>query len=131
MMDCEWWSASSRFSRRASAPGFHHTASLPGRSATTAWPEPTDRAPTGRRRNSAPSSSAPFCADARGAAEARSASAAAERATALQRRRLIDEHDGDVVADGVAQTTRGAHERLLVLAVLELALALRAHQDGQ
>src|SRR5919198_6536717 len=45
-------------------------------------------------------------------------------------RRLIDEHDGDVVFDGIAQTAGVAHQGFGGCgAVLQRSLALRAHED--
>src|SRR5512142_2395425 len=133
MIVCEWWIAISRRSPRAIAAGFHHTASLPGSSPTTACPSPTARAPIGRRRNNAPSV-AGFCATARAGASA-AIIAIAARTTAstplLERRRLIDEHDRDGVAHGIGETARRTDQRRFTLAVLEWSLALRADQDRQ
>src|SRR5689334_7047604 len=125
--------AISRRSPRAIAAGFHHTASLPGSSPATAWPSPTARAPIGSRRKSAPSV-AGFCAAERAGANAAIAAIAATttaRTTWLERRRLIDEHDRDVVAHRVGEAACRAHERRFLLAVLERPLALRADQDRQ
>ena len=47
----------------------------------------------------------------------------------LERRRLIDEHDRNVVAHRVAQPARVAHEARFRFAILELALALRADEN--
>src|SRR5688500_3917045 len=93
-----------------------------------AWPIPTARAPTGRRRKRAPSVSMPDCATTGcGAAIATAAASAA----ILKRRRLINEHDGNVIADRVPEPARVADELCLRLAVLELTTALRADEDRQ
>jgi hypothetical protein len=44
---------------------------------------------------------------------------------------LVDQHDGDVIPDWVAEAIRVANQRGLLLAVFELALAFRADQDGE
>src|ERR671935_737110 len=62
----------------------------------------------------------------RGAAVGRRAS---PRASRLERLRLVHEHDGDVVLDAIHQPARLADDLLLLLAELELALALRAGED--
>src|SRR5687767_215112 len=121
-------------SRRIDAPiaaGFHQTLSLPPRSATTAWPRPTDRAPTGRRRKSAPSCARPVCARRSLASAARSARAPAIGIAPLERCRLIHEHDRNVVADRVLQPARMADEARLIGPILEFALALRADENRQ
>src|SRR5688572_19950984 len=89
---------------------------------------PTARAPTGRRRKSAPSSAVPPCACA---SRGKQRSASARPITTSERRRLIDQHDRDVVAYGVSQRTGGTEETLLPLTVLQLTLALRADEDGE
>src|SRR5215208_4761 len=125
--------AASRFSRRASPAGFHHTASLPSSSAVTACPIPTARAPTGTRRNSAPSSASEPCAAADWTAPHSTAAAAtaARSPDALDRRRLIDQHDRDVIANGVAKPARATDEARFALLVFQLALALGADEDRQ
>src|SRR5437762_4233547 len=54
---------------------------------------------------------------------------ASPRASRLQRLRLVHEHDGDVVLDAVHQLARLADDLLLLLAELQLALALGAGED--
>jgi hypothetical protein len=108
--------------------------SLPMSDATTAWPRPTARAPTGASRKSAPSAENPPCArDA--AVGAQSATTKAmhwsdrTRYETLERRCLIDEHHGNVVADRIAELAGVAIERRLALAIFERALAARADED--
>jgi hypothetical protein len=70
----------------------------------------------GSRRNNAPS--LPLaCAPAEAAVSAESAR--------LERSRLIDEHDGDVIAHSVPQLALVADERLLCFEVFELTFAFR------
>src|SRR5437016_6961925 len=75
--------------------GFHQMPSLPGLAATIACPMPTACAPVGSSRKSEPSLPVGVCANAGATAVAASAK--------LERTRLIDQHDWDVVANGVAQ----------------------------
>src|SRR5687768_2235193 len=117
----EWWIAVSRVVCRASDAGLAQTASLPVSDATVACPWPRVRAPTGSSRNSAVS----LCARAAGNAAA-SASASAALA---ERRRLIYEHDRNVVAHRVLERARVADESAVLFPVLELALALWADED--
>jgi hypothetical protein len=95
--------------------------SLPGFAATIACPIPTACAPVGSSRNSEPS----LPAGAWAAEEA----AASDSSAVLKRSRLIDQHDGDIVAHGIAKPALVAKQRVLRLAVLELALALRTNQN--
>jgi hypothetical protein len=83
------------------AAGFHHTPSLPGFSATTACPIPTARAPIGSRRKAVPVAFPLSCAAT--FPEPRKIAASA---IALERTSLIHEHDGNVIADGIAQLAR-------------------------
>src|SRR4029453_15338320 len=110
---CEWWIAASRRVAAPIAAGFHHTASVPGRSATTAWPIPTERAPTGRRRNNAPSVARPVCACATPAAAIMMAPTMATDSR-LDRSSLIREHDGNVVAYRIFQAAVVADEARLI-----------------
>ena len=48
---------------------------------------------------------------------------------ALERLSLINEHDGNVVPDCVAERTRRAHEAGFGLAILELAVTFRTDQN--
>src|SRR5882757_11130124 len=118
---CEWWIASSRLSCWAIDAGFHQMPSLPGFPATIAWPMPTACAPVGSSRKREPSLPVGSCALARPAMIAESAT--------LKRSRLIDQHDWDVVTDGIAQPTLVTEKGLLRLSILEFALALRADED--
>src|SRR3954465_8148675 len=103
--------------------GFHQIPSLPGFMATIACPKPTATAPVGSSRNSEPSLPVGVCAP--------TAVAAIAAATTLKRSRLIDQHDWNVVAHGVAQSAFVAQERLFLFAILELPLAPGARQDFQ
>ena len=49
----------------------------------------------------------------------------------LERCCLIDEHDGNVVAHGITQATRGTEERRFRCAIFQVTLALRADKDGE
>ena len=122
----EWWIDTSRRSAAASAAGFHQRPSEPSRRATTAWPSPTARAPTGRSRNAPPSLPALPCADS---ADASPSSRASVRR--LVRRRLIDEHDGDAVSDSITEPAVFAEQPRLFRAILQVALALGANEDGE
>src|SRR3954468_1312588 len=101
--------------------GFHQIPSLPGLAATIACPIPTACAPVGSSRNSDPSLPV-------GVWPAAGCARATATAT-LERSRLIDQHDGDVVPHRVAQPTLVTDERLLRFTVLELALALGTNQN--
>jgi pantothenate kinase-related protein Tda10 len=49
----------------------------------------------------------------------------------LQRRGLIRQHDGDLVANGIAQFADETIERFLPLPVFQIAFTAGAHQDGE
>src|SRR2546426_1968427 len=125
--------ANSPFSMVARPLGFQNTASPPPSSATALWPIPTARAPTGNNRNSPPAFWVPSGTIAW--AERRSDTAADSRTAkatprSLERLRLIDQHDGDVVLDRVDQPARVAHQLLGGrLAVLQWAFALGTDKD--
>ena len=53
------------------------------------------------------------------------------RAVLSEGRRLVDQHDRDIVADGVAKPACVANEHGLGRTVLEFALAFRADEDGE
>jgi hypothetical protein len=53
------------------------------------------------------------------------------QAVRLERSRLIHEHDRDVVADRIPEPARVTHKARFVGTILELALALRANENGQ
>ena len=122
---------------RARPAGFAHIASPPMSDATSACPIPTARAPTGTRRKSAASGESPCPCAAAGAMHNAAASAARTSARtplhslpgALERRGLIDEHHGNVVAHGVAEFARVAVERGLLFAIHERTFAARADED--
>jgi hypothetical protein len=47
----------------------------------------------------------------------------------LERSRLIDQHDGDIIAHGVAKPALVTNENLFRFTILELRLALGTHED--
>jgi hypothetical protein len=49
----------------------------------------------------------------------------------LKRSRLIDEHDWDIVTDGIAQPALVTEKGLFRLSILEFALALGTNEDFQ
>src|SRR4051812_35757477 len=120
---CEWWIASSFCVCSPSEAGFHQMPSLPGLAATIACPIPTAWAPVGSNRNSAPSLPLGVWAPA--------ARMLSDAIAMLERSRLIDQHNRDVFAHGVAKTAFVAKQHLLLLAVLELTLTFRADEDFQ
>jgi hypothetical protein len=104
------------------------------------------RAPTGMRRKVAP----PVDVCARSAAEGMTPAASAKSATATRRaerertadrarrgrftspsdgRCLVDQHDGYVIAHGVAESASVADETVLALSIFELALALGTDEN--
>src|SRR5437764_11506531 len=101
--------------------GFHQMPSLPGLAATIVCPIPAACAPVGRSRKREPSLPVGLCA-------APLAATSAETPT-LVRSRLINQHNGDVVAHRVPQPALRTKQRLLRFAVFELAFALRADED--
>src|SRR5438067_7748517 len=115
-----------------------NSAAVPTGSAAPAPPRPTLRASVGTRRKDAAVSF--VCADACAASmtsSERSASAApwarvrSRIVRRSERRRLIEEHDGNVVPHRVAQLAPVAHEARLRLAVFELSLAFGADENGE
>src|SRR5207247_521405 len=128
-------SANSPFSMVARPLGFQNTASpLPSR-VTALCPIPTARAPTGNNRNSPPA----FCAPSAAMAWApRWTGGPADRHSArairpLERLRLIDQHDRDVVLDREDQPALVTHQLLGGRggggAMLQGPLALGADED--
>jgi hypothetical protein len=91
---------------------------------------PTARAPTGRRRKIPPSVATP-CPSDRPARAIETSIAAARWRNALERRCLIDQHDGNSVAHGIAQSADVAVESLREFAILQLSLAPWADEDGK
>src|SRR6266702_7182715 len=87
--------ASSFWAWPAIEAGFHQMPSLPGFSATIACPIPTACAPVGSNRKREPSLPVGVCACATPVTMLMMAT--------LERSRLIDQHDWDVVAHGVPQ----------------------------
>lgn len=55
----------------------------------------------------------------------------AANGTRLKRRRLIDQHDGDVVADGIFECAVVTNESRLALAIFQRPLASGTDQDGE
>ena len=49
----------------------------------------------------------------------------------LERLRLINQHNGNIVTNFVAQPAAVTDELVRILAILEFALALRAHENFQ
>jgi hypothetical protein len=47
----------------------------------------------------------------------------------LERLCFVDEHDRNIIMDGVSKFARGAVERRIALAILERALAARADEN--
>src|SRR6185437_5235310 len=50
---------------------------------------------------------------------------------ASERRRFVDEHDRNAVADGISQLAMVAEQRLLGIPVLQFTLALRTHKNRE
>ena len=91
----EWWIASSRFFCAPIDAGFHQIPSLPGFRRDHCLSHADGLRPVGSSRKSAPSLPLTSCARALPARSAESAT--------LERSRLVDQHDRNVVAHGVAQ----------------------------
>src|SRR6266508_271913 len=139
------WSANSSSSRVARPAGFQNAASPRPAAAVAVCPIPTAWAPTGNTKKSAPALSGPCWVERCGASWAarrpdgptvRSPRATATARPALrpsdrpsERLRLIDEHDGDVVFDGVNQAAGVAGERFRIRPMLERPFALRADKN--
>src|SRR5438046_785364 len=109
--------------------GFHQSPSEPIADATTACPIPDERAPVGSRNSVAPSPVVDCATTVR--APPSTTNHRRWSARALKWRRLINEHDGDAVSNGVTQSAGVTDECRLSLAVFELAFAFRADEDGQ
>src|SRR5688572_14599489 len=128
--------ATSRCVSRATVAGFHQIPSLPCPAAATAPPVAMARAPTGRLRNTAPSPWATAGRAMPAPASARPTAASAqcrlhEAAERSERRRLIDEHDGNSVADREGELAGRADQTLLVRLELETPLAARTDEELQ
>src|SRR3954471_23252829 len=90
------------------------------------------RAPTGSSRNAAPCAEGADCARAGDTPAPPARPASVARASRLERLCPLDEHDRDTVVHRVAQLAAMAHQLLEGRrAVLELALALGAHEESQ
>src|SRR6267154_2398334 len=135
------WSANSSSDSVASPAGFQNAASPRPAIAIAVCPMPTDWAPTGNTRNSAPALRGKSCAIRRlsgWAVRKRKAIGNTQppnRSTAppSEALRLIDQHDWDVVFDRIHQAAGVTGERFggRIGAVLERAFAFRAHQNLQ
>src|SRR5881628_2078320 len=116
-------SANSSSASVASPAGFQNAASPRPADAVAVCPIPTAWAPTGNTRNSAPALSGASCAlSARGIINDASN-------PPLKRLRLIDQHDRDVIFDGVNQPAGMAGECFRVQTMLERPFAFRADED--
>src|SRR5882672_6986176 len=105
------WSANSLVSIVASPAGFQKAASPCPSAAIAVWPMATARAPTGKTRKSAPVLSGGSC-PARRPVGCRVSSAASASSPPLEGLRLIDQHDRDVILDGIHEVAGVAGERL-------------------
>src|SRR6185503_12588538 len=125
------WSANSASESVASPAGFQNAASPRPVAAIAACPIPTAWAPTGKTRKSAPAlMGASWAASwTIGMLERTNIPTVHPSNILLERRRLIDQHDGNVVFDGVHQAARTARQRLGIGPVLERTFALGADQD--
>src|SRR6266542_5843986 len=147
--------AISFFGSRAIAAGFHQTASLPGCSATMACPIPTALAPTGRSRKSAPSLLLEDCPAAECTAVESEHTRRAERRSilpsapsgralereviewargasagqTLKRRRLIDEHNRNVIPNRIPQGASVADKARFGLPIFQVAMTFRTDQN--
>src|SRR5215212_102142 len=126
----EWCTAISRFAIRATPEGFDQIASLPSLSATAACAIPTVCAPTGSRRNSAPSE-LDWAArlGALTTLPALTSAAMTQGRRTLERRRLIDQHDRDVIAYRIPEGARVTNETRFSFTIFEIALAPGANED--
>src|SRR6266513_538318 len=122
----------------ASPAGFQNAASPRPAIAIAVCPMPTDWAPTGNTRNSAPALRGKSWAGSRASGLAVKTRKASHRrpptrqpARPSEALRLIDQHDGDVVFHRIDQPAGVTGERFGggIGAVLEWALAFRAHQN--
>src|SRR3990172_1211363 len=119
--------AISLFGISARPAGFQNAASAVWASAMPAWPSAVVRAPTAISKNVAPPSVTSLGVwPARGRVRPRPATIRAS----LERLRLINEHDRDIVLDRVDEAAGVAGELFLGLGVVfEVALALGADED--
>src|SRR5204863_1210993 len=132
-------SANSSSARLASPAGCQSAASPRPAAAVAVWPIPTATAPTGNTRNSAPALSGGSWAARRpdGPTVNTMRATATDRPTVRpsvrpsERRRLIDQHNGNVVFDRVDQPAGVAHKRLggRIGPMLERAFAFRTDEN--
>src|SRR6266850_2152737 len=108
------WSANSSSDSVARPAGFQNAASPRPAAAIAVCPIPTACAPTGKTRNNAPALRGRSWAESRevGMLERTNIPTVQHSRAFLERLRLIDEHDGDVIFDGVDQPAGVAGERL-------------------
>src|SRR5574341_611653 len=132
--------AASRCGRPERPAGFHHTLSLVPRIVIAARPIPTARAPVGRRRKSAPSVAVPCDMTGNDVLPLRTAPSRSVDTHRLrvrrprprmlacvsELRRLVQQKNGDTVADLEAQTAALTKERRLLFAIFQLPFAPRA-----
>src|SRR3989442_2221921 len=136
--------ANSPRGRVASPAGFQNAASPRPSRATAVWPMPTAWAPTGKSRNKAPefwiwprSVTAWPDSGTVGLTDRKAASRTLRPTVRRSDRpseglRLIDQHDGDVVFDGIAEATRVTDQLFGGRgAVLQRSLALGADEDRE
>src|SRR5947207_9469026 len=130
-------SANSSSDSVARPAGFQNAASPRPDAAVAVCPIPTACAPTGNTRKRAPALRGGSWASRRFGGSAVRRRMAIGRTQPPNRQtaqpsktfRLIDQHDRDVIFDGVDQPTGVAYERFRVFAVLERTLALGADED--
>src|SRR6266481_243744 len=116
--------------------GFQNAASPRPAMAVAVCPIPTACAPTGNTRKSAPALRGSSWADRRmvGWADSRTVATSSHppirpSVNPSEPFRLIDQHDGNVVFDGIDQTAGVTGERLRIGAMLERSFALRADEN--
>ncbi len=127
--DSLWLNSSRRSAMLATPAGFQSTSSPIPRIPVTAPPIPTARAPTGSRRNSAPSDGAPPVGGSWAAEKDGPASAArVASAAALERFSLIYQQHRDTVVNSVPEPAGIAQKDGFLRPVFQFANALRAGQ---
>src|SRR5438034_7827282 len=115
----------------ASPAGFQKAASPRPADAVAVCPMPTACAPTGNAKNSAPALRGGSWAESWtvGMLERTIIPTVQPSNIRLKRLRLIDQHDGNVVLDGIDQPARVTGEGFRIEAMLEGAFALGADED--
>src|SRR5258706_8729335 len=126
----------------ASPAGFQNAASPRPAAAVAVWPIPTACAPTGNTRNSAPalrgSAGAERWNEGKVERHATARIVARRHVPTFHRSvipsealRLIDQHDGNVVFDGVHQAAGVTGKRFRIRPMLERAFAFRADENRE